>query len=277
MPFYQLSFIFNAERQGWSETWYTEAATRGLAMQKARLVADKRLCLVGAGVKMDAVRVSNVAEFKDALIDYGVGNTPCKDTSILNRDLPSMAWLARCSAGGGPARSIWLRGIPDEWVKFKLEVGFIPEIPPLLVQSFTQWAETCVQNGFLLNALDKVTHQEKEISNLAVTLGEGKCTVTSPNHGIPNLKKVRIRNCKGTNASNANGEWITFNVTQDTFEIRSPTAFAAAIAYIGGGLVRRQEKQFVAATEFQLVRPAQKDTGRAFFVPRGRRSVKRKA
>lgn len=277
MANFQMTFIFNAQRQGWSELFYVAKDSHGEAVATATAVGAKRKALLGSGTTLEAIRVSDVDLFNDSLVDFFLGLTPDPSTALLVRDNPSNAWLVRAQAGTQYRRSVWLRGLPDAWISFT-PATFLPVIDPLLQANFNAWATKVVAEGLRMRALDKSgSTPEKGITELALDVPTGTIIVTAPNHGYVALDRVRIRKATGTNAKQVNSLWTVFATTLNTFTIHPATGkiFLGPIMYAGGGVVRKQTFIYPQLTALGLIRPAKKDTGRAFFVPRGRRRVVR--
>lgn len=277
MAIFQLTFIFNAGRQGWSELFYVDRETGAEASASANAVGAKRKALIGKGTILEAIRVSNVDVFSDSFVDFSVGNTPSPFTADLVRDNPSNGWLVRCEAGTLYRRSMWLRGIPDVWIRFD-STDFRPIIDPGLLSNFDSWAAKAVTEGFKMRAFDKgVANPRKQITDLLFDGANGVIRVTVPGHGYSTNDQVHISTPKGQNAKQAKGVWSVMAPTTNTFDIRpkSGTVFLGPIIYTGSGLSHRQQFIYPTLNGYYLTRPAKKDTGSAFFVPRGRRRVVR--
>lgn len=273
----QVTYIFNAGRQGWSETWYVQRDSLSEAQLPVFDVGTARKGLLGKGATLEASRISDVDVFSDSLVDTTIGNTPASSTASLVRDNPSNAWLARVNSGTLYRRAMWLRGLPDAWVAFN-STTLLPILDPLLLSNFGLFATKVVQAGFRMRVLDKSgATPEKGITALALDIPTNRITVTVPGHGYNALDKVRIRKCSGTNAKQVNGLYTVFAPTTNTFDIFPPTGkvFLGPITYAGGGVVRKQNITYPLISSLELIRPAKRDTGRAFFVPRGRRRVVR--
>lgn len=275
MATYKITFIFGADKQGWSELWYVDANDIQTAGLRGLEVASSRKGLLGTGSVLEAIRVSDEAIRNDSLIQLtppvaagpGVGNAI--------RDTPGNAWLCRIQAGALYRRQLWLRGIPDSWIVWDQTLRKY-EIPAILQARFDAFRDALVAKTFRIRATEKspTVNPLKPITAIAAD-PSGVWKMTSPVHGLANQDYVRISGTKGSNVKQFRGIWQIFGVTADTFFIPLVVVPTSPVWYIGGGMVQRRTTSYKVIDGGTLLRPALRRTGRAFFVPAGRRPVKR--
>lgn len=271
MAVYKATYIFNTGRQGWTETFYLDRATRVAAYNSAAQVGLVRALMMGKGAVLEAIRTSDVIIPGDS--DYVVVGNLGEDVVLAdNRDLPETAWLIRADSAGLYRRMVYMRGLPDDWTRWnQVTSTWLPVAE--FVQAFGAWSNEALNQDFKIQAISKVDAavNQKVVSNAAAD-GTG-VTYTATAHGYAVNDKVKVSRLQGTGAKYANRVGIIDVVAANTFHFLAPDAVGQAILISKPGIARRQQIIYVSINSFTMLRPVSHKTGRAFFVPRGRRRV----
>jgi hypothetical protein len=271
---WKIDFIFNGGRQGWSETWYK----------------------FGDGLTYDTVfiRVSSMSVVGDSLPRSKPPTFVDPQTSANPRGIVEKAWLFRATAGSGGGlyrRQVWLRGMPDAWSDWDAQTGRA-KVPDLLNDKIKAFRDALILKNFSLRVLDK-TVAPKTIKNVTIQngayvittdLAHGLGTSYTDVDGVPRRTRIRISgaNFAGNDLEVANGKHINgvtelSAVTNDTLTaVKAPLDEATPIQYVGGGRLVSQVYVYVPVVDLVRIKLAKKDTGRAFFVPRGRSPKRRR-
>src|SRR5262245_14297741 len=123
MPTYQVTFIFNSERQGWAETFYFTGSSSDAAMAAALPVGQARIKLLGNTHQLEAIRVSDVNILGDSKVDESLNNQNIITVPSGARDNVSSAVLGRATAEDKYRRQIWVRGMPDAYTQYDPATG----------------------------------------------------------------------------------------------------------------------------------------------------------
>ena len=274
----KMTMLFNFGGQGWSESWYNSASSipsdPDVAPYSTLAIARQGLCakyvqLMGWRIT-DAVnpRLSVIHRFPNPAI---TGDLP---------DVASSAWLIDVKTGSGQGtRQLWLRGVADDWTVYDP-----------LAQRFTFTGT--IQRKF--NALAKVlTNTSWELRNrkplststtaqpitaiAAVPAGIG-CTFTLGTGGTVDPKKPLVVTGVRKPLSYLNGVYqplVGFTITGSTVSLRSKSISAFNVTqYQTGAWCRNPDYTFNAISSMNVSYVAERKVGKAFFVPRGRRSAR---
>lgn len=275
MAEFKLTLIFNAERRGWTESFYMDYSSYATADVAAQALLEKRIPLLGIGAKVEAYRLSDIAVAGDALLYTPPVNNVINNQTQLVRDVPEVAALARIQATDNYRRQLWLRGIPDDWASWNQTVG-VWNVDPDFKAKFDAFAAILTNRQFKVYAISKAPADVRSIKITNLTTVVTATEISAPGHTFVVGDKVRVKGCKGVNASLVNGVWDVFAVTLDTFTVRNNIPPGTAYFYSGGGVAMRQFKKMFQIDRCTFERIAKRDTGRAFFVPRGRRKAGKK-
>lgn len=264
------STIFGQGGAGWTESWYCTASNHDQALEKLQSLGPTRAKLLGGGASIAYQRVSDVTVKGDSKIV--VIKEFAMSTGITAADEPWDAVYVRVEAGALYRRQMWLRGIPDEWAG---SAGSFPGTNP--------------NNSFLSGAMDKFKAKllavpmqlrviEKEgagavhtpITNLAAD-GSGR-TVVSVAVDQGNVgDEFRISDYQGPDKAKLNGIHKIAAEAAGTVTIPLKFADLSAPAENAGGKATPRIVAYKDVTDLIIMRMAKKSTGRAFFLPRGRR------
>jgi hypothetical protein len=272
---FKITWFFNAQKEGFSESWYITSNSAQAAMNSALGVAPSRAAMIGTNAFIEATRVSDETIIGDSLIDF-TPFSPTGAASTLTHDQAAAAILCRVSAQANLyRRQLWLRAIPDVWIQFDVATDQF-KIDPTLTGLITLFESRIVLQQFQLRVVDKsfIGAPAFVISDVQASPIAGFTRVSTIGVNYADAVNVRIKKCKFVTPFALNGSWTTFNTGVGFFDVRLPFPVVNP-QYLGQGVVRIRSPIYVNVEGIQYERPATRRTGRAFFVPRGRRRVKR--
>ncbi len=296
MPTYKVDFIFNADRQGWDESFYQTVSSSDVAIQQAIAVGQTRVKLLGNQNQIDAIRVSDVDILGDSVVDESLATANIRIGAATAHDLVAVSVLGRATAENKYRRQIWVRGIPDKWTEFDPATGrsTLRETAPFIT-AWNTWVAQVIGKGYQLRVINKDT-PFKPITGVLINPANNQTLIRCPGHGYVAGTMIRIKGCKFANnpgetldengKSLVNGVWQVRDVQQlpppaaqfapaDWFEI--PSQFIGVTpAYVSGGKAQARIVAYKTIDFMTYSRSAKRDTGRAFFVPRGRARGKRR-
>jgi len=271
MAFYQGTIIFNQGKLGWSETWYVAANEHIAALSAIVGIANGRMALLGSNAVIEGTRISDVAQTQDSLVSIIEGN---QGRSPSRSDTPWNAIYCRFITGPLHRRQVWLRGIPDLWIS--LSENNVNMIPDDLRSAFTRFKNSLTRNGALMRVIDKNGAQGVPID--MTLLGEstdGYVNFTVPGVTTAVGKNFRVANTSGPDRQLLNGvhkvRAVVGNVVTSNIKVSD-------LEDLGDNIPGKWWYQNIAyepVLDGIIMRPAKRSTGRAFFVPRGRRAVRR--
>jgi len=286
MPQYKIDYIFALGKQGWDESWYLIAGTAKAALEAATgAKLTTRLGLTGSECEVEAVRVSNIAIWGDSL-QKGYAPKVAAGKAKLTADIPGVSMLLRVEATDLYRRPWLVRGVPDEWIGVDPASGRPGFADPAgvnnAVQAFAKAATTTPE--FQLKVLKKGTGFERiylqDVSFVSPT-DHTLLFSTRGNHGLSSGDPVLISRVQWTGSviggASPNGRFVVapaggLGPAQFTVEHLEG---ANDFAYVKGGSVHKIATDFVDVTDIIPMRPGTRRTGRALFVPAGRRRAKR--
>jgi uncharacterized protein with HEPN domain len=270
----KITYIFNAQKNGWTETWYNTAENLGQIMVNAVAVAVARANLLGLGSQIEAIRVSDDNIVNDSIVDFTAFGPTDGTVKLQPRDSPWNALLCRANSGTLYRRQLWLRGIPDAWITVD-PITLTYTLSPTFLRLFNTFTGVLTKNNFQIKALAKeaVLAPVRIITQVAQDVSQ-VFRITAPAHGFANTNEVRIYGVKGQNVTQVNGVWHVYDVTADTFLVPEPVGIGQLL-YKGGGKVKKRVYSYYNINSLTYLRVSKHNTGRAFFVTRGRRAVKK--
>jgi hypothetical protein len=270
MPTYQLTTVFNQGKSGWSETWYCQASNHEQALTKLRNVLPLRQGLLGGGASIEYVRVSDVAIKGDSqvqqLTNWSVSTSPT------GADEPWDGVYVRAEAGPLYRRQMFLRGIPDTWAG---PAGAFPGAPPLnasLTDAVQRWKASAINQGFQLRCTDKegAGATKTPIDSIAAD-AQGRVSFSiAANMGAVNDRFI-VSDYDGPDAKLLNGRWKILAKVGNIYSIKLRHAVLTNSAENTGGQGRPEVIVYKNLEEVIIIRMAKRSTGRAFFLPVGRR------
>jgi hypothetical protein len=280
LAIYKGIWIFNAGKEGWSETWYLESTTISQAMATMRgPVLARRTGLLGTGAYVEAVKVQDFTLGRVGLLASFLAPTP-PTTDALMRDTSWNTIYVRVQAGAYYFRQLQLRGVRDDWITPGPDNEDLIAIPVRTgVENFINAAKRA---DLRVRVLRRGTdgNLAKPITGLDFSM-LGFLTFHCPAHGLLAGQYVTIRGIKGLNVrntggySNVNGVWQVNGVAADTFSVPAlHTDFPADPVRLSGGTMSTRDTAYVPIVGAEIVRFSRRMPGRAFFVQRGRRRAR---
>jgi len=275
----RITLFFSGSSYGWTETYFTTADNLDIVKARGILLRDQRSKLLGGRTRVSGMRVSDDDVFRDSLIDASqvvVGTSDDDGEGLAFKapaaDNPYSAVLLRCESGPLYRKAIYLRGVPDAYIRF--DTGFDP--PKTWLDRFELFKKVLIGSAppnipfqFKVRS-HEADNPEKAISNM--TFAAGVTTVTTAvAHGALSGDAVLIRKVKN-DGTKVNGRRIVDKVSDTVFTLRN---FAGDPGYLSGGVLRVERYILTDITSCQVVRQISRRTGRPFDSPRGRRSVRR--
>lgn len=270
MATYQLTTVFNQGRAGWSETWYCQASNHEQAITKLRGVLPRRQNLLGGGASIEYIRVSDVTIKGDSQVqqlqNWSVSTSP------MGADEPWDGVYVRCEAGPLYRRQMFLRGIPDDWAG---PAGAFPGSPPLngtMTDALKRWSAAAIAQGFQLRCTEKegAGAVRTPIDALG-TDAQGRTTFTcTANLGAVNDRFI-VSAYEGKDRKLLNGRHKILVKAGNVYTVKLRYALLEDPADNTGGQGRPELIVYKELEEVVIIRMAKRATGRAFFLPVGRR------
>lgn len=273
MPF-KYTMLFNFLGQGWSETWYYNANVPFPVAQNSVFdnLMQSRGLLCGENVVAAGWRLSDVSNPRNTFVRlFGKVNN-----SGLLPDTATNAWLASVRGVNGVGRrQLWLRNVPDAWIAFDTTAEkFVPTGP--LINALAGYTGTLVQPPWCIRTVQSLAASTTKARVTAVAAGPAGGTVLTVNlGGVPVGTSIVVSGFRGPlgflNGTYDGNTGSTLGTTTLTLNHKGVTA-ADAAAYVGGAFARTLVFFYTSISTIDLVAPRERKVGRAFFVPRGRRS-----
>lgn len=260
MANWRATFMFKAGSYGWTESFYTVAEDHGTVLGKAEGLAKLRIGMCGYGVEMPAVRISDVARFRD----YGLSplgfNTGAESTDDASHVKPYCALLTQLSSGAFRNR-VFLRGVPS--------LDYLGDSPlnvqPALEKAKNAWANKLKVDNWTIkvqdryNALISGNVAGADLSSpVVVTLDKPDILTTGD--------QIYIRGVLGQ--TSINGTHYVEKVTATTYKVRNTVSIAP---YTGRGTWRKVAFTYPLIDSVKFLREVSHRTGRPFDAPVGRR------
>jgi hypothetical protein len=274
VPNWKVKYLFKSDTSGWTEEWYAQSNDpdpRFIA-PAVNTVLRARFLGLGVGVITQGTRVTDVdnpgLSWPQPLPpEFGRQYQP----ALLPADNPTTCVDARFNAGLLKYHRVMnLRGVPDEWV-FRDPITLVMRWRPAAEGAFAAYVAALQAARFLLRVISKDEVDVNARPVQGVTWAAGFTTVTSAAHGYAVGNEIRISKVKGGNAALvAKGVYQISSRTLDTFSYPAPDP-TVPIVYDKGGIIRRRVPAYARIDEGFIQSVSKRDTGRAFFLPRGRR------
>jgi hypothetical protein len=286
----KINWFFELGKYGWSTVWYmiqagtTSNSSASLALQAVAPMSDLYAAILHPAAALIARRASDESLFGDSAVNFTVfpGTAPVGLTA--DADLSPVAALYRgIDTSRTYRRSVWFHGLPDSW-------GHLGEPTSVMIEATDQakavnaWVQQAALIGLGMLVVNKAVPPASvfTIKNFAASTLAGYTTVTMDANAYTEGTSVQIQHARWTHPEllpknfKPNGVWTITNPTATTFDIPMsfPTLSLQSV-YTGTGQVHARTLLFAPLANLIWERYATRRTGRAFFVPRGRRSVKR--
>lgn len=278
---WKVTFVFGMDEYGWTESYIINTAAGqytfdGLYNFVISPIVSARLSLLAPTASMTYVRISVVGTpFAVRLFAvnsqglYGSytnqPNPPGLDPSLQ----PNDALLVRLTpASPGPAKSIYLRGLPKEIEDDNGNYNNDPGFTILLRSYFTSFTKIS-GNSFGWWGVQSKTfapvsnYAQNADGTVTITTTTNLFTVTTP----PTPTIIRISGVNGK--SILNGSRVYYPLTTTTAKSKDQIAVSP---YIFGGRVEVPVYGYTQAGSFVAERLMTRKCGRALFLERGRQS-----
>lgn len=272
MPFFKSVFIFNSNRNGWTESWYFEGSIISDVTTKALAVANYRQQLMGKFATIEAIRT--VSEDKPKVhVIASTGFVPGAGS-----DVADTAWntvLARISTDDRLyQRNVYLRAVIDTVIqRSTFDGSFNPAGAAELNSPWSSFLAAARVNGLRFKARSKTGEGGTERD--AVGFGKdanGNITVAVAGATLARGNLVTFSGVSGAGVSDflrGNQKVREYAAGLLTLETKVPGDVNPATWT--NGKVRKNEPTYPLVGTGQILRPTKRSTGRAFFVTRGRR------
>lgn len=275
MADFACTMIFGAGKQGWSETFYRNADTAEDALAVLDLLSKVRRLAVGKTALLEAFKVSNVAVRNDSLLEEKAWSMEAGNTVDTRRDVPGVSMLLRLEATALHRRMFHLRGVPDSWIRYNEDGS------EFVHPSFTEFKtlfEAELATGWRMKVISK---DPGDLAAVNVTglevVGVTKNFTFTVNGVAPQVgDKVRVGGLEGTNVKQFQGTYrVNARPSATTFTVAVPNYDGSVFSLDAAGTVSKVVVKYLGITDLDFIRFGTRRTGRAFFVPAGRRSARR--
>lgn len=262
MPNYKVNVFFKLDIQGWSETFYVEAADHATARSRFDDCLRKRMALIAEPTEPVAIRVSDDAFPRDSILEpIRIADYPRYDKTFL-ADEPWAALVVRLEATPLYWRHLMMRGIPDRLAGKEGDI----DLPPAWRTKLNAFLTQLVTDQIRLKVLDRSgSNPTKAVFLATLDAGFSKITSLVP-HGL------------------ALGDRVAFysrpRVSPHQTRVRAvadANTFTVDAVYDSAGLInnratfRKVSYMYVAITGGQRRYVGHRDTGRPFGQLRGAR------
>lgn len=286
MPFFKVTYLCNSGKGGFSETFYDEAASLEFYRTSKSLLqyAQRRAALSGPPFVVEAARVSeasldpSLAASRLTVLRFGSLGGPLSPAYAPNTpeaDQNGACWFTSLQTATGRRRSFGISAIRDDFVQ--RSAGNPNQFPldAALNAAFLSWKNFITTPGdpyFLRIQREDAPYERRRIIDFTTSPTGAYLITTDVSIGPFVGMYVRVKGVKGSNVQCALGVSKVASVVSPTqFTINRGGRGNQAVFWAGGGTVQAVGYTFTAITQASLVRPGTKRTGRAFFVPPGRR------
>jgi hypothetical protein len=268
MPVIRATFFFEQAGYGWTETFWTNAASitdPGL-LAKSDKLANKRIKMCGLETRMTYVRHSVDGVFRDAKFHGYTGGGLQGDVSN-SSDAPTTALLCyQRNAQGNGWRNIYLRGCWDGVVT----LGGAYNPTPLFLTRFDDW-----QTAVIGDQWGWMTANERLIANVLTVVadptGVVNVTVDDTLFSAPFNKNDSVFISGVLGAAAINGEQTIRTTGEKAFQTRKRIPI---FPYQSGGRVTKTLTTFTPISGIGITRVCERKVGRPSFKSRGRRPVR---
>lgn len=274
MPIMKVTFPFEHQQNGWSETYYLTSATYDTAYKSAIKLAEARIKLCGNDVRIPVCKISDddvPGDGRVHRIEYRAGlklNENADEVVIppaYDGD-PDMSWTALpitlLSAVGRSGR-VFLRGLPD--ALFVRGNQFQPT--GAWNTAYSKWKALLI-NGWMFKGINVPLFADwKKITDV-VANGAQEVTITSEMAAVPPNSRVQIRGVQTDRGVFSGRYRVSFNAAGITKLAKTTGTF---FQWNGGGEIRPIFNQYFGIVDTERGRPSERKPGRPFDSPRGRR------
>lgn len=283
MAFFKLSLLARLQDSGASETYWLDATDRDAAIEIADEMLGMRRAFISSLSKMQGFRltplsIAGIPSGKQRSYDRrkaGLVGVP-----LMKKDEDDTSLELFCEdASGDFTKRGWLRFPPDEWVLYDDNGDWAP---PQLAQD--AW------KPFLDNLKSGVFHIRRWNDNLnsnpnsaivsKVNIDSDGLLSVTLNDPIDNLQpgfKAKLKGYAGALGKSLNGVYRVLGITNLEVFLDAIVCQHKGTSTPGSGASLFQEQYiFEVITKADILSSTSHDTGRSFFLRRGRRSKRPK-
>jgi len=271
MPFFKVTFLFNQSRHGWSETWYREASLLRDVRVPAAQVAASRSRLLGVGSLIEAYRITSVDKpYRKLLTKF----TAPESFNVDPTDQAPAAILARLHDSELIYdRLVTLRGCPDVEITID-EAGNPTVVDALYEQRWQDFVTTLKQQGFRWKARGKTGAGGTLINVTDIVInGAGRLAMAIPGLSTDVNGYFELTGFTGPAAAVVNGRHQVRAKDGNQVETNTTPPVGTTLIGLELGKARAITVEYPTPETGVILRPGKRDTGRAFFVSRGRRKA----
>lgn len=279
---FKYSMLFNFQGQGFSESWYTTAGTllgtSGSLNPPFLPLAIARANMTGKYVLLVGVRLTDLSNPRNTQTYAFAQKAQAGDDpdNVTNSFLVNVRGAANVGN-----RSLFIRGLPDDAIVWNDAAQVFSPVG-VMVRQFSAYRNALLNDGWQLRAVQPIAKPIpagqliSAITNNPVT--DAVVITTSaamPNQTLPLLVsgfKKPLSFLNGTYQPNS-GFTITSG-SSVTLRNRAMTLPQSLTFVSGSAAVRTQNFAFVNVNRVTIEFPRERRTGRAFFVPAGRRRAR---
>lgn len=278
MPIYLGTHLINhVTGHGWSENWYLDDTSHESALVKIDQLANVRRQVLGASSTLVGSRVSDVTIRGDSLTNfYGFGPFVTGPEGAADSPWSAVCW--KISAGGHLYRRFWMcRGVPDSYLTYDSGGELI--LTTALNNFRTSMANLLVASNYRMKVIDKDPPNGTPINATDYNVDEsGHFRISMDTGSVENGMAVRLQHWEtsyGPDKRLVNRSYRIVDVTPTAISIDLNYADIAEPTLLAAGQVVRKIFAYKPLTTFNFYGKGHRDTGRAFFVSRGRRRARR--
>jgi len=274
----KMTMFFNFGGQGWSESWYNNAGAlpSDANVSPYKDLANARFALTAKYVQLMGWRVTDVLNPRSSTV-YRYPNPAI--TGELP-DVASSAWLIDVKAAGSRGtRQLWLRGVADDWTKYDAAASRFTFTGTIQRRFNTLTALMINSSWMVRNRKPLATSTSSQPITLVnvppagigvdLTLGAGGPVVDTKPVVITGFRKP---------LSFLNGTYqpfVGYSINGSILSLRGKSLSGFMITtYRTGAWARNTDYDYNAISSMNISYVAERKVGKAFFVPRGRRSAR---
>jgi hypothetical protein len=267
---FRATFFFeDVQNYGWSETFFSQKATLQDVLVAAQAVVPLRVNMLGGGVSLKYIRVSDDLVKRDSLVKAVSSRDGQNKTIGASSDIANTCILVRLQGSALARRSWYVRGQSDDNVTNSGDYTPTPAFNAALTAMINQLTldAWCIRTKNPISVPIQVIQVLQNPVNGQITI-----TTTGP-HGFLVGSTVTFTGMKGVSFLNG---------STTVFFVNSPTSFTInsnqlAGTYLGGGTVVSRLFTLTLITLGFAVRASHRIAGRPFDSHRGRRKGRTRA
>lgn len=276
---WKCTFLFNLPKAGWSESWYIEKSQIREAVTPCKNLAAIRTGGMGNFGLIEAVRISSVDPPQISVIEvlnYKAGLTGSTDFA----DTPWQGIQVKMTDPNEKyQRTQLFRGVPDWWIARRTGDGqFDLQASPSILAWKNSIVTSLRSNGFLFRARSGEGAAGLTFPASNFTANGVGARITFDTAGPPAVGAfVTFKDVKdGNGVTQLKGSHKVRSVAGQTVTLETVVPSAANPASWTAGTHRLKLTEYFPVHFGQLQRPSSRDTGRPFFLRRGRQPAKAK-